>query len=681
MRKNYLDVKKILLGGLFLANGYGIMAQCTIPGSVTATPSVICAGSTVSLNATSVGSSINWYTVSTCGVPTGTSASGANFAVSPAMTTTYYAEAFSPAAAGGSMQLNYTGCMQQVVIPPGVNQVTIAAFGAQGVGMNGYLPGNGGMAAGILTVTPGQILYVYVGGQTGFNGGGAGQNGANGGDGSDVRVGGNTFANRVIVAGGGGGAGGDNWQCNVGAGHGGGGTAVGSNFFGGGGGAGYTSGTGCGTDGGNNGGTGGSGFHGGGGGGGGMISGGTGATSQVPGTAGTGSLGLGGASFNATGCNSESTGGGGGGYYGGGGAAGNNCGAGRGGGGSSWTGTLAFPTFSAGVQTGNGKVIIYGLNGGCVSVSRTPVTVTVNPSPTISIAGGTAAVCPGTAVTLTASGANTYTWSNGATTSTIAPTVTANVTYTAAGTASACIGQSVVNLSVQPTPTITVSGSTVICGTGTNVLTANGGLTYSWSTGATTSTVSVSPSVTTVYTVVGTGTMVGNCSGWTTETVVVSSNPSVSVTGGGTICAGQSATLMASGASTYSWNNGATTSSIVVSPTTTTSYTTIGTNSVGCSSTLTVSLQVSTCTGINSLSSSLKNVSVYPNPASSEINIELANGLQKKVELTDYTGKLVLTTSSSNDAIKLNIQTLPNGIYQLKVESNGAQETFKIVKQ
>jgi hypothetical protein len=630
MRKNYLDFKKILVGGLFLANGYGIMAQCAIPGSVTATPSVICAGSTTSLNATSVGNSINWYTVSTCGVPTGTSASGANFAVSPAMTTTYYAEAFSPAAAGGSMQLNYTGCMQQVVIPNGVSQITIAAFGAQGVGMNGYIPGNGGMAAGILTVTPGQILYVYVGGQTGFNGGGAGQNGANGGDASDVRMGGNTLANRILVAGGGGGAGGDNWQCNVGAGHGGGGTAVGSNFFGGGGGAGYTSGTGCGTNGGNVGGTGGSGYHGGG---------------------------------------------------GGGGAAGNNCGAGRGGGGSSWTGTLAFPTFSAGVQTGNGMVIIYGLNGGCVSVSRTPVTVTVNPSPTISIAGGTAAVCPGTTVGLTASGANTYTWSNGATTSTIAPTVTANVTYTAAGTASACVGQAVVNLSVQPTPTITVSGSTVICGTGTNVLTANGGITYSWSTGATTSTVSVSPSVTTVYTVVGTGTLVGNCSGWATETIVVSSNPSVSITGGGTICAGQSATLTASGASTYSWDNGATTSSIVVSPTVATSYTTIGTNSVGCSSTSTVSIQLATCTGINSLSATLKDVMVYPNPASNEINIELANGLPKKAELLDYTGKLVLTASSASDVIKLNIQALPNGIYQLKVESNGAQQTFRLIKQ
>ena len=47
----------------------------------------------------------------------------------------------------------------------------------------------------------------------------------NGGGATDVRVGGQTLNDRVIVAGGGGGAGGDNWICLVGAGHGGGGTS------------------------------------------------------------------------------------------------------------------------------------------------------------------------------------------------------------------------------------------------------------------------------------------------------------------------------------------------------------------------------------------------------------------------------------------------------------------------
>jgi hypothetical protein len=681
MKKNRLKTKQFLAVCTLILGANHLSSQCAIPSSVVASPTSICAGSTTSLSAISASSSINWYTVAACGVPTGSSASGANFTVAPVNTTTYYAEAFSPAAAGGTMTLNYTGCMQQVVIPAGVTQVTVNTFGAQGIGLGGFAPGNGGRAQGVLTVTPGQILYVYVGGNNGFNGGGAGQGGANGGGASDVRTGGTALANRVIVAGGGGGAHGDNWQCNVGAGHGGGGVAVGANGFGGGGGAGYTSGTGCGTDGSNSGGTGGSGFHGGGGGGGGIISGGTGATSQVPGVAGTGSLGLGGAAFAAPGCVSEGAGGGGGGYYGGGGAAGNNCGAGRGGGGSSYTGSLTNPLFAAGVQVGNGQVIIIGLNGGCVSASRTPVTVTVNPSPTVSVAGGTAAVCPGASVNYTASGATSYSWSNGAVTSTVAATPTANTSYTVYGTSAGCTGQAVVNATVNPTPTIAVTGNTLICGTGTNVLTASGGVTYSWSTGAVTSSISASPSVTTVYTVVGTGTLAGNCSGTSTVSLIVSSNPTVTVTGSGTICTGNSTVLTAGGASTYSWNTGSTSASIAVSPTANTTYTAIGTNTAGCTNTATASIVVSPCTGINQFAMQGSEFQIYPNPSSGEFTVELKNGLNKTIEVTDLTGRVVLTNATSKDKVNINISHLSNGVYYVKVQSNNAVEVIKAVKQ
>ena len=62
------------------------------PTSVTATPSTSCPSATVQLNATNTGGSINWYTVPTGGTAIGTSASAANFAVTPAGTATYYAD-------------------------------------------------------------------------------------------------------------------------------------------------------------------------------------------------------------------------------------------------------------------------------------------------------------------------------------------------------------------------------------------------------------------------------------------------------------------------------------------------------------------------------------------------------------------------------------------------------------
>ena len=66
------------------------------PGLVSATPDIICAGQSAQLNATSVGNSINWYTQSSGGTKIGSSASAANFAVSPLINTTYYAEAQMP---------------------------------------------------------------------------------------------------------------------------------------------------------------------------------------------------------------------------------------------------------------------------------------------------------------------------------------------------------------------------------------------------------------------------------------------------------------------------------------------------------------------------------------------------------------------------------------------------------
>ncbi|HNX89695.1 MAG TPA: hypothetical protein PKH58_11470, partial [Paludibacteraceae bacterium] len=71
------------------------------PSPVTASPSTICIGGSSNLNATSAGNTIQWYTDASGGSPFGTTASGVNFSVSPAVTTTYYAESQSGGTAGG----------------------------------------------------------------------------------------------------------------------------------------------------------------------------------------------------------------------------------------------------------------------------------------------------------------------------------------------------------------------------------------------------------------------------------------------------------------------------------------------------------------------------------------------------------------------------------------------------
>jgi hypothetical protein len=220
----------------------------------------------------------------------------------------------------------------------------------------------------------------------------------------------------------------------------------------------------------------------------------------------------------------------------------------------------------------------------CGSISSPGNAVVVfNGNPTVAISGGTTTICAGNPVNLAASGAVSYTWSNGAITNTIAPTPSVNTTFSVIGDNGCGTSTAAVNVTVNTSPTVSISGNTLICGTGTNVLTASGANTYSWSTGAVTSSISVSPSVTTNYTVIGTSTLAGNCTNTYTTAVIVSANPTVAITGGTVVaCGGLPVNLTANGANTYSWNNGAITSTIAPTPTANTSYTVIGTNTAGC---------------------------------------------------------------------------------------------------
>lgn len=488
---------------------------------------------------------------------------------------------------------SYTGSAQVFTVPSCVGSVTIIASGAQGVGINGFAPGNGGRARGILNNAGGQILTIYVGGSTSaFNGGGLGNNGANGGGASDVRLGGISLNDRIIVAGGGGGAGGDNWACPVGTGHGGGGAAISGtlNFMPGAGGAGFASVTGCGLAGDTLGGLAGSGFHGGGGGGGGYYSGGAGATSTL-GTANSGSLGFGGSALvTALSCTVNGSGGGGGGYYGGGGAAGYDCGAGRGGGGSSWTGTLSSPGFTAGAQTGNGLV-----------------TLMYNPGTNISVPFSNTTICSGTSVTLSATAMNSYTWTAGggspvtisnSSTTVVSPGATSS--YTVSGTnSSLCVLSSVVTVSVDlviPTLSLTASSSTLCQGVPAN-FTVSGASNYTWSTGSNSPTVSIIPAFNTAYSVIGKNA----CGISGSFSLNVNPSPTVSAMAStGTLtatsislCSGEAATLTASGADTYSWTGGVPNNSTFFPPISS-YYTVVGTNTTGCSATATVALNVVT---------------------------------------------------------------------------------------
>lgn len=105
-------------------------------------------------------------------------------------------------------------------VPPGITTVHVRAVGGYGGrAFDNTAGGRGAVVEADLAVVPGQELRVHVGGpgdngrysdggSGGANGGGAGGSwmSGGGGGGSDVRIGGDTLADRVLVAAGGGGA-------------------------------------------------------------------------------------------------------------------------------------------------------------------------------------------------------------------------------------------------------------------------------------------------------------------------------------------------------------------------------------------------------------------------------------------------------------------------------------------
>lgn len=214
-----------------------------------------------------------------------------------------------------------TGAEQTFVVPANVSSIRAIAIGGKGAaGASGGAGGFGAMASADLAVTPGQTLYLEVGGNAsgvagGFNGGapgGTGGNNAGGGGGaSDIRTApraaGVSLNLRLIVAGGGGGGGGGQGtatKTNQG-GNGGQVAGAGGNDYGAGGGAGTgvaggAGGSGCDTGQSGSPGTGGAGGPstcgpggGGGGGGGGVFGGGGGGGSSAGGGGGAGASGFG----------------------------------------------------------------------------------------------------------------------------------------------------------------------------------------------------------------------------------------------------------------------------------------------------------------------------------------------------------------------------------------------------
>lgn len=279
-------------------------------------------------------------------------------------------------------------------------------------------------------------------------------------------------------------------------------------------------------------------------------------------------------------------------------------------------------------------------NGCIVSAYKA---ITTASTPIISVAG-TGTICQGTSNLLTATGANTYTWSSGAASQTLVVTPSVTTIYTVSGTATTgCIGTGTFQANVQGAPNLVVSPmTTTICNNMPLTYTVSGAATYSvnnWSVPS--PTFNVNTWLDTVFVITGVSAL--GCTAAVNSTVhVFPQSPFALTTSAATICTGQVVTFTASGASTYTWNNNPANSNATFSdsPTSSTNYTIAMTDSYGCGVIWTTYIQVTPCTGFTNEKSQQLFFGTAPNPSDGNFRLTVPDEAEV-VTVFNSVGELV----------------------------------------
>ncbi len=317
---------------------------------------------------------------------------------------------------------------------------------------------------------------------------------------------------------------------------------------------------------------------------------------------------------------------------------------------------------------------------GCVGVAAH--TITVQPLPGISISSpNIGTVCAGTSLLLNASGGATYTWQPGG-------LVGANVTYNPISSSVytllgadvlGCVNTSTAAFQLLPKPNVLISGPASVCFGDTVTLIASGAISFTWNpSNLTANSLSVSPLSTTVYSVVGTNSL--GCNGQATVALFVKALPSVSgVSSHGILCAEETATLFATGASSYLWNNSVNGTTLLIQPSVTTIYTLTGTGSNSCSATFTLEQLVDLCTGERNLDNDhFPNFNMFPNPSNGIFIVSGIDEVEMLVynELGQIAARIALAKTMEH---RVDLSELPSGMYFTTFNKNGTVLTRRIL--
>ncbi len=224
------------------------------------------------------------------------------------------------------------------------------------------------------------------------------------------------------------------------------------------------------------------------------------------------------------------------------------------------------------------------------------------------------------------------------------------------------------SVSVASTSSCTVGSATAVASGGT------GPYSYTWSpSGGNTSTInSVPPGI---YTV---SVSDGSCSvGMATVSISGASSGSVTATSSNSfVCLGQSTTLTATGATSYTWSTGATGPVAIVTPSASGFYQVVGTVG-GCKDTAYVFQMVSLCLGIEQNETNGNGYAVFPNPNNGNfVLMGRQTPENSTLEIYNSIGQMVQRKELKTIHTEIDLSKEANGIYYLKVLKNGMPQYY-----
>jgi hypothetical protein len=275
----------------------------------------------------------------------------------------------------------------------------------------------------------------------------------------------------------------------------------------------------------------------------------------------------------------------------------------------------------------------------CIATIFTP---TITPS-------GLTTFCQGGSVTLTATAATSYLWSNGATTQSIVVTTSGSYSVTVNNNGQLSTTNTInVTVNAAPATSISTSGSTSICQGSSVTLTAAAGSSYLWSNGATTQSINANIAGNYLVTV----TNSNGCTSITNPVTISIVNPTATITPSGAtnICSNSSVVLSANTGTSYLWSNGATTQTINVN--TAGTYTVTVTQSGGCSissSGTTVTIKAAPSSIVNaSVPTIFCNGNVTLTSGATNCTYLWSNGSTTASIIVSTTGNYICTATASN---------------------------------